>query len=133
MNMQYISTKWKDVKTVVSLATPRQDKPLNRLNSEILNGLIKKNYLDNKDIFVSENSNIWNGSMNWSQLLNNDKYHLSPRGVTMLASNLRNALHTVLEIGNNANRRSRPRYRRNPNYSFRKVDGYQRYRGGNRY
>jgi hypothetical protein len=62
-----ISTKWKDTKTVISLTTPRLDNRIHRLNSEILDGLIKMKYLNNKDVYVSDNSNIQHGSVPLSE------------------------------------------------------------------
>ena len=41
------------------------------------------------------------GSVSLSDLLNRkDNFHLSQKGVSMLASNMKNALHTVLGIKN---------------------------------
>ncbi|CAG2257866.1 unnamed protein product [Mytilus edulis] len=98
MVVESISSKWKEAKTIVSLTTPRLDNRLHRLNSEIIDGLVKRKYLDNKDVYVSDNSNMWHGQVSIQQLLNEDKFHLSERGTSMLASNIKNALHTVLGI-----------------------------------
>lgn len=92
-----ISTKWNNTKTIVSLTTPRMDKEIYRINSEILDGLIKRKYLNNsrKEVLISENTNLWHSS---NQILKPDRYHLSDQGTSMLAANLKNTLHSSLGI-----------------------------------
>ena len=132
-----ISTKWKDTKTVISLTTPRLDNRIHRLNSEILDGLIKMKYLNNKDVYVSDNSNMQHGSVPLSDLLNRkDNFHLSQKGVSMLASNMKNALHTVLGIKNQHRYRysdspkrfssSPNRYSGSPNMVFKRNQNFRK-------
>ena len=121
--VESISTKWSNTKTIVSLTTPRFDNRLHRLNSEILDGLIKKKYLENKDVFVSDNTNLWHGPVPTSELLKHDKFHLTDRGTSMLAANLKNAIHTVLGI----ERQRRPRYRPNEHSQQRNRGGHNRH------
>lgn len=92
-----ISTKWNNTKTTVSLTTPKMDKEIYRINSEILDGLIKRKYLTNsrKEVLISENTNLWHSS---NQILKPDRYHLSDQGTAMLAANLKNTLHSSLSI-----------------------------------
>jgi len=40
-----ITSKWENTKTIVSLTTPRNDHEMHSVNSEILDGLIKRQYL----------------------------------------------------------------------------------------
>jgi hypothetical protein len=55
-----ISSKWNNTKTIVSLTTPRMVDEIHRINSEILDGLIKRNYISQprKNVLISENTNL---------------------------------------------------------------------------
>ena len=96
--IKLISNKWQNIKTVVSLSTPRTDNRICRVNSEIIDGLVKREFMDKQDVYVSDNGNMWHGSIPISHLLKSDKFHLTERGISLLASNIKNALHTVLSI-----------------------------------
>lgn len=115
-----ISTKWNNTKTIVSLTTPRMDKEIHRINSEILDGLIKRKYLTNsrKEVLISENTNLWHSS---NQILKPDRYHLSDQGTSMLAANLKNTLHSSLGIIQPQRNMSTPKIQRrrtNQQYNF---------------
>ena len=104
-----IQEKWERAKCIISLTTPRMDDKTHRINCEILDGMIKQRYLDNRDVYISDNSNMWHGSTPAAQLLDIDKFHLNEKGCAILASNIKSALHTVLGI---RRRRSPIRYSR---------------------
>jgi hypothetical protein len=118
--IQTIHTKWTDVKTIVSLTTPHADSRLARLNSEIVDGLLKRDCMDKKDIYISDNSNMWHGPTPVNDLLKTDKFHLSDRGVSLLASNIKNAMHKVLDIKSKSKSFSK----------FRNSNGYYKPQGG---
>ena len=90
-----ISTKWENSKIIVSLTTPRSDKDIHAVNSKIVDGLVKKKFLNRNNIFIY---NMKHGNIPTNQLLRDDKFHLSPKGTSILATNLKNALHYVLNI-----------------------------------
>jgi hypothetical protein len=43
--VQLITSKWSGTKTIISLTTPRNDKEIHRINSELVDALLKKKYL----------------------------------------------------------------------------------------
>jgi hypothetical protein len=49
----------------------------------------------NVKALILETETAW---VNTNQLLRDDKFHLSPKGTSILATNLKNALHYVLNI-----------------------------------
>ena len=122
-----ISSKWNNTKTIVSLTTPRTDDEIHRINSEILDGLIKRNYVSQprKNVQISENTNLWHSN---KHVLKPDKYHLSDQGTSMLASNLKNSLHSSLGI-----KQAHPNST-NPKKQWRGTNqAYYMYYGGNPY
>ena len=90
-----ISTKWENSKIIVSLTTPRSDKEIHALDSKIVDGLVQKKFLIMSNIFIY---NMKHGNIPTNQLLRDDKFHLSPKGTSIIAANLKNALHYVLNI-----------------------------------
>lgn len=111
--------KWDKVKFIVSLTTPRLDNKAHRVNCEILDALVKSKYLDNMNVYVSENSNMWHGSVPIGHLLKEqDNIHLNERGCSMLASNIKYALKTMLGL--------------KPQYRARTPIRFKGYRGNGR-
>ncbi|CAC5394231.1 unnamed protein product [Mytilus coruscus] len=84
--------------------------------SKIIDGPVKRRYLDNNDVYVSDNSNMWIEQVSIQQLLDEDKFHLSDGGTSALASNIKNALHTVscIKVQQRNNRYSRSTDRARP-------------------
>ncbi|XP_062594022.1 uncharacterized protein LOC134255508 [Saccostrea cucullata] len=109
-----IKTKWPATKLILSLTTPRNDG--HQTASQLVNAMVKQQLLLEKEENVSfiEHHNMFDvsgGGPNLS-LLSEDGYHLNERGVSKLAVNLRNAIHTTLKLGlpvNNQFNRSRSR------------------------
>jgi len=96
--VQLISSKWKNTKTIVSLTTPRNDSEMHCVNSEILDGLIKRNFLAQENVIICDNENMWHSNISQNQLLKDDKFHLSDKGTSMLAANMKRMLHSSLGI-----------------------------------
>ena len=130
-----ISSKWSNTKTIVSLTTPRMDEEIHRVNSEILDGLIKRKYLTSarNEVMISENTNLWQSD---NHILKPDRYHLSDQGTSMLAANLKNKLHSSLGIKLPQRNPTRPkiqpqRRKVSQNYNFYGRNSYMG-NGGNR-
>ena len=94
-----VEEKWPDSKIIISLATPRNDSNLLQINTQVVNALLKKEYMDNSKITISDNDNmLLNGQPNEQFLDKTDRYHLSDQGVSKLAANIKNSIHEVLSI-----------------------------------
>jgi hypothetical protein len=65
-----ISTKWENSKIIISLTTPRSDKDIHAVNSKIVDGLVKKKFLNRNNIFIY---NMKHGNIPTNQLLRDDK------------------------------------------------------------
>lgn len=79
------------------------------VNSEILDGLIKRKFLAQENVIISDNANMCHSNIPQSQLLKEDKFHLSDKGTSMLAANMKRILHSSLGI------RGTPQSQRNEN------------------
>lgn len=128
-----IKKKWKGVGTIISLTTPREDNSFYKVNCEILDGIVKRNFMDYPGVHISDNENMWHGYLPTIELLNpSDKFHLSPKGTSLLASNMKKAMHTVLKIGNTETHKGRSnKYRSRP--SFTNQENHFQTNNGNRY
>jgi hypothetical protein len=104
--VELITSKWLGTKTIISLTTPRNDKEIHRINSELVDALLKKKYLSHDDVLISDNQNLWCSSPD--RVLVKDKLHLSTDGTSILAPNLKRSLHHILGIN--------PEPRGNANY-----------------
>lgn len=107
----YIREKWPQVKLIISLTTPRKDNIEYHSNGQIINIIIKQQLISNPHNRVSycEHSNMLNQGLPVDELLQTDQYHLSQKGVSFLASNLRKAIHSSLNIPMITRSRSRSR------------------------
>ena len=87
---------------------------LNNTNGQILNALVKQNLSARENVFFADHSNMAMGGNPIPEMLSDDHYHLSARGIAQLASNLKTAIHSVLEVPlpSRQSHRSRSRYRR---------------------
>lgn len=78
-----------------------KDNSLHKVGCEILYGIIKRDYMDYPTVHTAHNENMWHGYLHTAELLDpSDKFHLSPKATSLLASNMKKAMHTVLKIGN---------------------------------
>jgi len=123
--VEMISSKWRNTKTIISLTTPRNDCDEISANCEILDALIKRKYLNNKDVIISDNYNMWHNNTPTRQLLKQDKFHLTAKGASILASNMKSVLHKTLNIQEHSNHTSnyikptpRQQFHGSYNYNF---------------
>ena len=130
-----ISSKWSNTKNIVSLTTLRMDEEIHRVNSEILDGLIKRKYLTSvrNEMLISGNTNLWHSD---NHIVKPDRYHLSDKVTSMLAANLNNILHSLLGIKPPQRNPTRPKtqspWRKvSQNYNFSWRNSYMG-NGGNR-
>lgn len=90
--------RWNSTKVLISLATPRYDSVNHNTNGIIINALLKQKLLDNKGVVLIDHSNMLHEGNVVPKLLAEDKYHLSEQGVSVLASNIKRAIHDCLDI-----------------------------------
>ena len=84
-----METKWPESKIILSLATPRKDSDLYQVNTQVVNALLKRQFIDNQRVTISDNDNMLiYGQPNEQFLDKSDGYHLSDQGVSKLAANI---------------------------------------------
>ena len=94
-----METKWPESKIILSLATPRKDSDLYQVNTQVVNALLKRQFIDNQRVTISDNDNMLiYGQPNEQFLDKSDGYHLSDQGVSKLAANIKQSIHKVLSI-----------------------------------
>ena len=49
-------------------------------------------------MFICDNANMWHSNIPRNQLLKEDKFHLSVKGTSILAANMKHMLHSSLGI-----------------------------------
>jgi hypothetical protein len=86
----------------------------NFTNVQIINALIKQKFAGVDSIFFDEHSNLLiNGDPN-DNMLKDDGYHLNDKGISLLESNIKRAIHVAVSIPLPFVRnRSRSKYRQN--------------------
>ena len=82
----------------MSLTTPRNDSEIHCVNSEILDGLIKRTFLAQENEIICDNANMCHSNIPQNQLLKDDKFHLSDKGISMLAAIMKRMLHSSSAI-----------------------------------
>jgi lysophospholipase L1-like esterase len=113
-----IPSKWPTAKIIVSGTTPRGDDTKHNANGRIINAYLQQRVEEMKGpIYYVEHGNMSsNGNPN-PGILAEDKYHLSTKGVSLLAKNLKWKIHSVLEI---------PQGQRRPRSTSRHFRGFRR-------
>lgn len=111
-----IQEKWCEAKCLISLATPRRDDMMHHTNGQIVNALIKQNfygkhYTELTKVQLIEHNNMYYEGQANEELLQNDLYHLNDKGVSYLASNIKQAVHQILNISLPPTRRPRSQSR----------------------
>ena len=84
---------------VISLTTPRCDDVNNTTNGQIINALLKQKYAGaGPNITLVDHSNMLvHGNPN-ADILCEDGVHLNEKGLSLLAVNLKRAIHSTLNI-----------------------------------
>ena len=94
-----METKWPESKIILSLATPRKDSDLYQVNTQVVNALLKRQFIDNQRVTISDNDNMLiYGQPNEQFLDKSDGYHLSDQGVSKLTANIKQSILKVLSI-----------------------------------
>ncbi|VDI36494.1 Hypothetical predicted protein [Mytilus galloprovincialis] len=124
-----IQEKWRETKCLISLATPRKGDTMHHTNGQIVNALIKQNvygkhYTEPEKVQLIEHNNMYYEGQANEELLQNDLYHLNDKGMSYLASTIKQAVHQILNIPLPPTRRHRSQSR---NRRGRRVE----VRGGN--
>jgi len=94
-----ICSKWPLVKIVISFTTPRKDTMNYSTNGQIINVLLKQKFIGVDNIYFAEHNNMLiHGNPN-KDILRDNGYHLTEKGISLLAINLnRLAIHNALEV-----------------------------------
>lgn len=95
-----VRNKWPNSKVIISLATPRKDNINYHTNGQIINALVKQRLIANPNdhVYYCEHNNMLYQGNPIDDLLEEDKYHLSQKGVSYLANNIKRAIHETLNI-----------------------------------
>ncbi|CAC5374404.1 unnamed protein product [Mytilus coruscus] len=89
--------KWESMKIIVSLTTPRSDSLIYNTNGQIINALMKQSFSEVNIMFV-DHSNMAFGGDPTPEMLAEDKFHLSTKGIDQLASNIKRTIHSTLGV-----------------------------------
>lgn len=121
-----------NAKIIISLPTPRADKPILNINAQITALMLKEKYRQESMVFLCDNSNLsYKGEPILKHFNRSDGQHLSESGVKILASNMRDCIDNVLKL---PKRNPRYNYSRNsnsyPNRGRGRGQPYFDYRGG---
>lgn len=108
--IKIVKDKWINTTTIISLATPRLDNLGYHTNGQITNALIKQRITE---VSYCDHSNMLKDGNPTPDYLSDDKYHLSKKGTSILAANIKKAIHTSLNIPMINRGRSRSRSRIN--------------------
>ncbi|CAC5389896.1 ROCK2 [Mytilus coruscus] len=100
----------------VTLLKCQKDDIMHHTNGQIVNALIKQNfygkhYTELEKVQLIEHNNMYYEGQANEELLQNDLYHLNDKGVSYLASNIKQAVHQILNIPLPPTRRPRSQSR----------------------
>lgn len=94
-------SRWRGVKIIISLETARADNPRHNTNVKLLNALIEQKFFGSNNIHLCDNSNFFFNGEPIANFLADDQYHLTDKGASRLAANMRSAIHTTLGLQHN--------------------------------
>ena len=89
-------SQWPAAKICISLTTPRTDDPTYFTKGQIINAVIKEKLADR--VIIDHSNMLIEGYPNAELLSDKDGYHLNYAGTSMLASNIKQALHACLNL-----------------------------------
>jgi hypothetical protein len=93
-----IQESMSNTKVVVSLATPRADDKKFQPNVELVNAMLKCEYMGDDIVTLCDNGNLSHRGHPVPKFLANDQYHLSKDDIAVLASNIRTTVDGILSI-----------------------------------
>lgn len=142
-----IFQRFKNIKIILSLPTPRADDEKLNNKAQILSLQLKDKFQDVENVTLCDNSNLaYKGRALQKFLAPKDNYHLSDSGVSMLAANIRDCIDQVLGLrhrfqlhtndnsnSRNDNRNGQGNARNFNNYNSYQPQTYGRGRGYNNY
>lgn len=108
-----IRKKWESAMCIVSLATPRIDSVKYNMNGQIINAMLRQVFSSSDKVKLLDHSNMCQEGLPNLELLCDDGYHLSEKGCSQLAANMKRAIHSTLQIPIPQRDRSRSRSRYN--------------------
>lgn len=109
-----IQKKWESTLCIILLATPRTDDVKHHTNGQIINAMLRQSFSESSNIFLVDHSNMCNSGMPVAEFLAEDGFHLSERGTSQLAGNIKeqSTLHFRFHFHIERYDRSRSRNRR---------------------
>ena len=87
-----------NTKMVLSLPTPRSDSEIVNNNGQLISAMLKNDYVKDQNISLCDNSNLAFKGKPIGRFIENDGFHLSNQGITMLAANLRDNIDVILKL-----------------------------------
>ena len=95
--IESITKKYADVKVIISLGLPRQNRDLNR-KIEKMNIIIKEMISELENVYLCDNSNLFYKGEAQKGILNEDGLHLARSGTRKLGRNMKEALWGAFDI-----------------------------------
>ena len=106
-----VKQEWASTQMIIFLTTPRVDNIKYHTNGQIINALIKQQLHDHPSVNLIDHGYMLHDGNPLPDLLTEDGVHLSEKGVSQLAANMKRAIHNTLGIETVNSRRSRSRAR----------------------
>ncbi|CAC5419885.1 unnamed protein product [Mytilus coruscus] len=91
-----IRTQFHNIKIVISLPTPRSDSEDHNSNGQLITILMKNNFRGDDSVILCDNNNLAYKGQMMSRYIAHDRFHLSPDGTAVIASNNRDCIDKAL-------------------------------------
>jgi hypothetical protein len=95
-------SKCENTQVIVSCGTPRADSSKHNSSVKLVNAILENEFADNTKVKVCFHNNMTRRGEPNRELLDDDGIHLTPRGTSVLAGNLKHAVDTVLLISHSS-------------------------------
>lgn len=96
--LEETQSRWPESKIIISLETARADSVTYNTSAKLLNAMIEQKFLGSANIYICDNSNFSSNGEPIRQFLDSDLCHLSVKGTSKLAANMKNTIHSCLGI-----------------------------------
>ncbi|CAC5392985.1 unnamed protein product [Mytilus coruscus] len=93
-----IRTRFHNIKIVISLPTPRCDSEEHNSNGQLITILMKTKFRGDDSVILCDNSNLAYKGQVMSRYIAHDRFHLTPDGTAVLASNIRDCIDKALNL-----------------------------------